>query len=111
MTVSRDFDPAALVAGPISIDQLSHTVSVNDREVELTATEYKLLLTLVERQGRVQSRAQLLEDVWQTRADIRTRTVDMHVQRLRAKLGPASRMVQTVRGFGYLIRTPVPEQT
>jgi len=90
-----------LVAGPLTIDQAAHRVTVEGKEVELTATEYKLLLTLVERRGRVQSRAQLLETVWEANPTIQTRTVDMHVQRLRAKLGVAGDQVETVRGFGY----------
>ena len=68
------------------------------------ATEYKLLLTLVERRGRVQTRPQLLETVWEAQPDIQTRTVDMHVQRLRSKLGETGRLIETVRGFGYRFR-------
>ncbi len=94
----------ALSAGPIVIDRSSHRVTVNGVELDLTATEYKLLLTLVERRGRVQSRPQLLETVWEAQPDIQTRTVDMHVQRLRAKLGEAGSLVETVRGFGYRFR-------
>ena len=91
-------------AGPISIDRSSHRVTVNSVELDLTATEFKLLLTLVERRGRVQSRPQLLETVWEAQPDIQTRTVDMHVQRLRTKLGEAGNMIETVRGFGYRFR-------
>ena len=90
-----------LSAGPIRIDRAAHRVSVDGQEVELTPTEYKLLLTLAERRGRVQARGHLLETVWEAAPDIQTRTVDMHVQRLRAKLGPAGEMIETVRGFGY----------
>jgi len=95
---------STVVAGPISIDRSAHRVSVNSRELDLTATEYKLLVTLVERRGRVQSRPQLLETVWEAQPDIQTRTVDMHVQRLRAKLGEAGDLIETVRGFGYRFR-------
>ena len=77
---------------------------MGDDEVDLTPTEYRLLLTLAERQGRVQSRAQLLETVWDANPDIQTRTVDMHMQRLRAKLGDAGTLLETVRGFGYRFR-------
>jgi two-component system phosphate regulon response regulator PhoB len=63
-------------------------------------------LTLAERRGRVQARAHLLETVWEAAPDIQTRTVDMHVQRLRAKLGAAGDMIETVRGFGYRLRVP-----
>ena len=91
------------------VSSLIHGVSFlvatrGGEELSLTATEYKLLLTLVERRGRVQTRPQLLETVWEAQPDIQTRTVDMHVQRLRTKLGDAGRMIETVRGFGYRFR-------
>ena len=90
--------------GTVVIDKDAHTVSVDGGVIDLTATEYKLLLTLADRRGRVQSRAQLLEIVWESAPDIQTRTVDMHVQRLRAKLGASGDMIETVRGFGYRLR-------
>ena len=92
---------ARIVAGALNIDRAAHVVTVSGSPVDLTATEYKLLVTLAERRGRVQSRAQLLETVWDAHPDIQTRTVDMHMQRLRAKLGPAADLLETVRGFGY----------
>jgi two-component system, OmpR family, phosphate regulon response regulator PhoB len=97
-----------LVVGPIRIDRGAHRVSIDGHDVELTPTEYKLLLTLAERRGRVQARAHLLETVWEAAPDIQTRTVDMHVQRLRAKLGPAGELIETVRGFGYRLRAAQP---
>jgi two-component system phosphate regulon response regulator PhoB len=90
--------------GPLVIDRAHHRVSIAGRHVELTATEFKLLLTLAMRRGRVQSRAQLLEDVWEAAPDVQTRTVDMHVQRLRAKLGTETELIETIRGFGYRLR-------
>jgi len=90
--------------GPLVIDRAHHRVSVAGRPVDLTATEFKLLLTLAMRRGRVQSRAQLLEDVWEAAPDVQTRTVDMHVQRLRAKLGTDPELIETIRGFGYRLR-------
>jgi two-component system phosphate regulon response regulator PhoB len=90
--------------GPITIDRAEHRVSVDDEPVDLTPTEYKLLMLLAERRGRVQSRAHLLETVWDAAPDIQTRTVDMHVQRLRTKLGAAGDLVETVRGFGYRLK-------
>jgi two-component system phosphate regulon response regulator PhoB len=93
-----------LGAGPIQIDRAAHRAFVDGRELTLTATEYRLLLTLLERRGRVQSRPQLLETVWDAQPDIQTRTVDMHVQRLRTKLGDAGDLIETVRGFGYRFR-------
>jgi len=95
---------STLTAGPISIDRSAHRVSIGGSEIDLTATEYKLLLTLVERRGRVQTRPQLLETVWEAQPDIQTRTVDMHVQRLRTKLGEVGDLIETVRGFGYRFR-------
>jgi two-component system, OmpR family, phosphate regulon response regulator PhoB len=76
--------------------------------LDLTPTEFRLLQTLLERRGRVQSRRQLLEAVWEVTANIATRTVDMHVQRLRYKLGDAADWIETVRGFGYRFRTEAP---
>lgn len=93
-----------LHAGPIHVDKAAHRVTVDGREVELTATEFKLLLTLAERRGRVQARGHLLETVWEAAPDIQTRTVDMHIQRLRSKLGHAGELIETVRGFGYRMR-------
>ncbi len=95
-----------LTIGPVTIDRGAHAVRVNDEKIELTATEYRLLLTLGERRGSVQDRAQLLETVWDAAPDIQTRTVDMHVQRLRAKLGTAGALIETVRGFGYRMSAP-----
>ena len=93
-----------LAIGPLTIDRAALTVQVDDEDVELTPTEYKLLLTLAERRGRVQGRGHLLETVWDAAPDIQTRTVDMHVQRLRSKLGAAGDLIETVRGFGYRLR-------
>lgn len=98
--------PGTLIAGSITLDQVAHRVTVEDEEVILTATEYRLLLILMERPGRVQSRGHLLEVVWDANPEIQTRTVDMHVQRLRQKLGGAAHLIETVRGFGYRLRGP-----
>ena len=93
-----------LVLGSVSVNRATHEVTVNGEPVELTATEYKLLLTLADRRGRVLDRTFLLQAVWDASPDIQTRTVDMHVQRLRTKLGPAGALIETVRGFGYRFR-------
>jgi two-component system phosphate regulon response regulator PhoB len=89
--------------GAVRIDRGAHRVTVGENEIDLTPTEFKLLLTLAERRGRVQARTHLLETVWDAAPDIQTRTVDMHVQRLRTKLGVAGELIETVRGFGYRI--------
>ena len=95
----------ALLVGPLRIDRAAMSVVVDDHAIELTPTEFRLLLTLAERRGRVQGRGHLLETVWEAAPDIQTRTVDMHIQRLRTKLGPAGDMIETVRGFGYRMRS------
>jgi two-component system phosphate regulon response regulator PhoB len=100
--------PDVVRVGPILIDRSAHRVSVDGSELDLTPTEFKLLITLAERRGRVQSRALLLEIVWDAAPDIQTRTVDMHVQRLRTKLGAAGELIETVRGFGYRLRAAQP---
>jgi two-component system phosphate regulon response regulator PhoB len=96
---------SSIVEGPLTIDLGAHKVTLDGKEVTLTATEFKLLLLLVERRGRVQTRPQLLESVWDAQPDIQTRTVDMHVQRLRGKLGKVGELIETVRGFGYRFRS------
>jgi two-component system phosphate regulon response regulator PhoB len=93
-----------LTVGPIQIERAAHRVMVDGRHIDLTPTEYKLLLILAERRGRVQARASLLESVWEAAPDIQTRTVDMHIQRLRSKLGAAGDLIETARGFGYRLR-------
>jgi two-component system, OmpR family, phosphate regulon response regulator PhoB len=93
-----------LRAGAVVVDLSALRVAVDGDELDLTPTEYRLLVTLLERRGRVQSRQQLLETAWDISARIETRTVDMHVQRLRAKLGDHGGMIETVRGFGYRFR-------
>jgi two-component system phosphate regulon response regulator PhoB len=95
-----------LTSSGVRLDPAAHRVTVDDVEVELTATEFKLLRLLMERSGRVQARTDLLETVWQAQPDIQTRTVDMHVQRLRTKLGSAGECIETVRGVGYRFRVP-----
>ena len=93
--------------GDLSIDVDSHEVHVNNELVVLTALEFKLLKQLVDRRGRVQSRDQLLSDVWGYSSEVTTRTVDTHIKRLREKLGPMGKYVQTIRGIGYKFsRTP-----
>ena len=87
--------------GDLSIDVESHEVHVNNNQIDLTALEFRLLRQLVDRRGRVQSRDQLLSDVWGYSSEVTTRTVDTHIKRLREKLGPMGKYVQTIRGVGY----------
>ncbi len=90
--------------GELRVDPDAHQVWVEGAEIVLTALEFRLLTTLLERRGRVQTRTTLLEDVWGIHADITTRTVDTHVKRLREKLGSAGEYVETIRGVGYRLR-------
>lgn len=90
-----------LISGKLTIDLPRHKVTVDKKEVELTSMEFKLLVILMQRKGRVQSREKLLEDVWDIASDVTTRTVDTHVKRLREKLGKAGDMIETLRGVGY----------
>jgi two-component system phosphate regulon response regulator PhoB len=87
--------------GDLTVDIPRHLVLVRGKRIDLTATEFKLLVVLAQRRGRVQSRDQLLQDVWEYDNVIDTRTVDTHMRRLREKLGRASRYLDTVRGVGY----------
>jgi two-component system phosphate regulon response regulator PhoB len=92
-----------LSAGGILMDIEKHEVTAEGRIVDLTATEFKLLRILLDRKGRVQSREELLADVWNYSPDLETRTVDTHVRRLREKLGSADDTIETIRGVGYRI--------
>jgi two-component system phosphate regulon response regulator PhoB len=87
--------------GAIQLDVDRHEVLVSEKPVVLTALEFRLLKTFLERPGRVQTRETLLSDVWGIDADITTRTVDTHIKRLREKLGPAGDVIETIRGVGY----------
>ena len=93
-----------LTFGDLRVDPEAHQVWMGETEIVLTALEFKLLTTLLSRKGRVQSRKQLLDDVWGIQADVSTRTVDTHVKRLRHKLGAAGEFIETLRGVGYRFR-------
>jgi len=90
--------------GQITLDPSRHHVAIAGKPVRLTSVEFKLLSMLMQRQGRVQARDRLLNEVWGYESLIDTRTVDTHVRRLRKKLGKAAAAIETVRGFGYRIR-------
>jgi two-component system, OmpR family, phosphate regulon response regulator PhoB len=92
--------------GPIRVDPAAHRAFVDGDEVQLTALEFKLLLTFMSRLGRVQTREALLQDVWGFSSDLQTRTVDTHVKRLREKLGSGRDLIETVRGIGYRMIDP-----
>jgi two-component system phosphate regulon response regulator PhoB len=92
--------------GPIRVDADQHRVWVDGAEAQLTPLEFRLLSLLMARLGRVQSREQLLEDVWEMSSELETRTVDTHVKRLREKLGSGRELLETVRGVGYRLVDP-----
>ena len=94
-------EPAALKCGELLIDEPRHVVKYRGKALGLTAIEFKLLALLAQRRGRVQSRELLLRDVWEYNGLVDTRTVDTHIRRLREKLGPAAKYLDTVRGVGY----------
>ena len=95
-----------LALGPLLLDIAAHRFYVDSKEVALTALEFRLLEHLLSRAGRVQSREQLLEEVWGLSSGLETRTIDTHVMRLRDKLGSARAYLETVRGVGYRIVDP-----
>lgn len=95
-------DPSGVIkVGPIALDPITHDVRIDGQPAQLRPLEYKLLQLLVSDPGRVFSREELLEQVWEMRGDINTRTVDVHVRRLRVSLGAAADVIETVHGFGY----------
>lgn len=98
-----DSQKEILSAGDLVIDVPRYKVAVKDKSIALSPMEFKLLSVLVERKGRVQSRDQLLADVWGMSSEVTTRTIDTHVKLLRQKLGKAGDKIQTVRGIGYKI--------
>jgi two-component system, OmpR family, phosphate regulon response regulator PhoB len=99
-------EPPREEVGPIRVDADAHRVFVDGAEASLTPLEFKLLTTFMARLGRVQSREQLLEDVWEMSPEVETRTVDTHVKRLREKLGSGRDLLETVRGIGYRLVEP-----
>jgi two-component system, OmpR family, phosphate regulon response regulator PhoB len=98
-------DPSrVLKVGAIELDPVTHDVKISGAPTQLRPLEFKLLQLLVGDPGRVFTREELLEQVWEMRGDINTRTVDVHVRRLRVSLGPAADVIETVHGFGYRAR-------
>jgi two-component system phosphate regulon response regulator PhoB len=106
---SEQGSDAPLSFGRLRIDEAAHRIWVDDEERTLTSLEFKLLVTLHARRGRVQSRDTLLADVWGYSADVTTRTVDTHIKRVREKLGAAGGYIETVRGAGYRFAASPPE--
>ncbi len=97
-------DGECLSAGGMTLEVDAHRLLLGDKEVQLTATEFRLLHMLMKRAGRVQTRDSLLSEVWSYAEDVDSRTVDTHVRRLRRKLGDQADWIETVTGFGYRFR-------
>jgi two-component system phosphate regulon response regulator PhoB len=102
----RSSEQAPRQVGPISVDLDAHRAFVEGKEIQLTPLEFRLLTTFLTRPRRVQSREQLLQDVWDISSELETRTVDTHVKRLRQKLGSGRDLLETVRGVGYRLADP-----
>jgi len=97
-------DMKVIQIGDLLIDIDRHSVSIKDRPISLTSTEFKLLVELASKRGRVQTRQTLLDSVWGTNCEGYDRTVDTHIRRLREKLGDMAGYIETLRGFGYRFR-------
>lgn len=94
--------------GSLHMDRKQRQLWVDGTEVALTPLEFRLLSLLLARKGRIQSREALLADIWESNSSTQTRTVDVHIKRLREKLGSAGNMLETIRGIGYRIRERPP---
>jgi two-component system phosphate regulon response regulator PhoB len=100
-TGSENSGASVVRAGDLCIDPAGHSVFLAGQSISLTLTEFRLLATLAQHNGRVQTRETLLAEVWEGESGVDPRTVDTHMARLREKLGRASALVDTVYGVGY----------
>jgi len=94
-------DEKLLRIGDLLIDRDRHRVSIKEKTIQLTSTEFKLLYELASKRGRVQTRENLLDKVWGYTYEGYARTVDTHIRRLREKLGKMGETIETIRGIGY----------
>lgn len=99
-------EQAPLTAGDLQMDLTRHLVTVQGQRITLTLKEFELLRTFLQSPGRVFTRDELLNSIWDTDYLGETRTVDVHIRTLRSKLGPCGDYIQTVRGVGYLLEAP-----
>ena len=100
-STQQENDGSNIEAGDLRMNLDAHQVFISDEEIALTSLEFRLLKHLLDRRGRVQTRDQLLEEVWGYSSDVTTRTVDTHIKRLREKLLGVGNCIQTIRGVGY----------
>ena len=94
-------ETSKITLGDIEINLSSYRVFISDTEIQLTAKEFLLFKHLVQKNGRIQPREVLLEEVWGYNSSVTTRTVDTHIKRLRSKIGDIGSKIETVRGVGY----------
>ncbi len=106
MITDHNIRDSKIAVGTVAVDRSSRRASISGEEVQLTAIEHRLLVALMDRRGRAQTRQELYQDVWMANPNVETRTVDMHVQRLRKKLGESAGLIETVRGVGYRFKQP-----
>lgn len=99
-------EPELFSGGPITLDVSRHQVTVDEKPVSLTATEFRVLKTLMVANGRVLSRSQMIDNVLGTGVAVTDRTIDVHITALRKKMGDAGAWIQTIRGVGYAFRQP-----
>jgi two-component system phosphate regulon response regulator PhoB len=102
-STAEDEESKAVQYGVLTVHLKNHEVMVKNKPVSLTLTEFKLLASLIVKPDQVKTRDYLLEQIWEYGDGVYSRTVDTHVQRLRAKLKDAGRYIETVRGVGYRI--------
>jgi len=98
------FKKAIIELGDIKLDLEKYEVKVREKKVELTSTEFKILKLLSENEGKVFTRDELLDGLWGAEKTVVDRTIDVHIKHLREKLGPAGRLIKSVRGMGYKIQ-------
>jgi len=100
---TTEMDDLITIRDTVSIDMGKHEVTVNEKKIELTSTEFKILSLLASRKGFVFSRDAILEHLWGNEKTVIDRTVDVHIKHLREKLGTASSFIKNIRGLGYKI--------
>jgi DNA-binding response OmpR family regulator len=93
------------IDGMLSLDLQRHEVSVKDRKIELTSTEFRILQMLASKKGWVFSREKILDYLWGSEKTVVDRTVDVHIKHLREKLGPAAKLIKNIRGVGYKLES------
>ena len=98
---NKNSENKALKIGGIEIDENQHTVFAGNAQIFLTVKEFDLLLLLMKNQGKVFTREQLLEAIWEINTNVESRTVDVHIRTLRQKLGEYEKNIETIRGLGY----------